>query len=122
MFSVERAEKYRRPHPAGLPQTAGDPYGWFEIPIKPGGPLLRMQVSPGYDKFEFEHVSVSLAHRCPTWEEMCLVKDLFWDAEDVVVQFHPAKSEYVNLAKHCLHLWRWTKGEFPQPARIEIGF
>ena len=27
----------------------------------------------------WEHVSVSLARRCPTWEEMCMVKDIFWE-------------------------------------------
>lgn len=37
---------------------------------------------------------------------MCKVKDLFWDEEDVVVQFHPRKSEYVDNHKYCLHLWR----------------
>ena len=29
----------------------------------------------------WEHVSVSLARRCPTWEEMCMVKDIFWGEE-----------------------------------------
>ncbi|TXH71415.1 MAG: hypothetical protein E6Q83_03625 [Thiothrix sp.] len=43
----------------------------------------------------WEHVSVSLGNRCPTWDE-----------EDMVIQFHPAKSEYVNLHPHALHLWR----------------
>lgn len=26
---------------------------------------------------DWEHVSVSLKHRCPNWEEMCMIKDLF---------------------------------------------
>src|SRR5580658_4748259 len=99
MFTTERAEKFRRPHPVGLSQKEGDDFGWFEIPTTAPGPKIRAQVSPGYMEFEFEHVSVSLAHRCPTWEEMCKIKDLFWDDEDVVVQFHPAKSEYVNFSK-----------------------
>jgi hypothetical protein len=104
-----------------LEQKAGDPFGWFEIPTTPIGPVIRCQVSNAYDEFEFEHVSVSLGHRCPTWDEMCKVKDLFWDEDDVVVQYHPAKSEYVNLSKTCLHLWRWTKGQFPQPGKCEVG-
>lgn len=55
----------------------------------------------------WEHVSVSLDRdRCPTWEEMCMIKDLFWDAEDAVIQFHPPKSEYVNNHPYCLHLWK----------------
>jgi hypothetical protein len=37
---------------------------------------------------------------------MCFVKGLFWDDEDVAIQFHPAKSEYVNFHPFALHLWR----------------
>lgn len=54
----------------------------------------------------WEHVSVSTAVRCPTWDEMCTVKDLFWSEEEAVVQFHPPRSEYVNNHKFCLHLWK----------------
>ena len=54
----------------------------------------------------WEHVSVSLRNRCPTWEEMCRVKDIFWGEDECVVQFHPPKSEYVNLHTYCLHLWK----------------
>ncbi len=121
MFTTARAEKWRTKHPIGLAQKFGDDFGWFEMPAVRDGPLLCIQVSPSFDEYQFEHVSVSLAHRCPTWDEMCKVKDLFWDSEDTVVQYHPPRSEYVNLAKHCLHLWRWTKGEFPRPSKIEVG-
>ena len=65
---------------------------------------------------EWEHVSVSLDRdRCPTWEEMCKVKDLFWDEEDAVFQFHPPKSDYVNNHKFCLHLWRKVGAEADLP-------
>jgi hypothetical protein len=64
---------------------------------------LMVQASDGMG---WEHVSVSVYDRTPTWEEMCFVKNLFWDENDVVVQFHPAKSDYVNMHKYCLHLWR----------------
>lgn len=40
----------------------------------------------------WEHVSVSLNNRCPTWEEMCMVKDIFWGEDECVIQFHPPKS------------------------------
>ena len=29
----------------------------------------------------WEHVSVSYRKRCPTWEEMCRVKDMFFEPE-----------------------------------------
>ncbi len=54
----------------------------------------------------WEHVSVSLKKRLPTWDELKFIKLLFWDAEDEVIQFFPPQSEYVNLHENCLHLWR----------------
>lgn len=54
----------------------------------------------------WEHASVSLKKRCPTWEEMCMVKDIFWKETECVLQFHPPKSEYVNLHPFCLHMWK----------------
>lgn len=57
-----------------------------------------------------EHVSVVVSNkRTPTWEEMCFVKDIFWDDTDEVIQIHPKKSEYCNLHTTCLHLWRFLK-------------
>jgi len=46
---------------------------------------------------------------------------LFWDAEDVVIQYHPAKSEYVNVHDNCLHLWRPVGVELPTPPRELVG-
>ena len=53
----------------------------------------------------WEHVSIAYTNRTPTLEEMCKVKDMFWNEEECVVQFHPPKSEYVNVHPYCLHLW-----------------
>lgn len=54
------------------------------------------------------HVSVTLANnsRIPKWEEMCFIKDMFFDAEDLCIQMHPKKSQYVNLHDKCLHIWQ----------------
>lgn len=62
----------------------------------------------------WEHVSVSLPGRCPTWEEMRWVKALFFENSECVVQFHPPEESYVNFHPHCLHLWRVAAG-FPMP-------
>ncbi len=82
--------------------------------------VLRAIVS---DQLGWEHVSVSLPDRCPTWEEMCFVKDLFWDEEDFAVQMHPVKSEYVNCHPYCLHLWRksGTNDFCEKPPKIMVG-
>lgn len=73
---------------------------------------------------KWEHVSIHCTNgdknRTPTWSEMCFIKNLFWDEEDVVVQFHPKKTEYVNHHPYVLHLWRYRDGEFPTPPMIMI--
>lgn len=65
----------------------------------------------------WEHVSVSYQNRCPTWEEMCRVKEMFWNDEECVVQYHPPKSEYVNYHPYCLHLWRKIGEDFERPPK-----
>jgi len=69
----------------------------------------------------WEPVSVSLPNRCPNWREMCFIKDVFWDAEDLVMQSHPAKSAHVNLHENCLHLWRPVRVEIPTPPKELVG-
>lgn len=59
-----------------------------------------------------EHASIQLyARRLPTWDEMCEVKDIFWDEEEDVVQVHPRRSVYVNLTE-ALHLLRPCDGDW----------
>ena len=65
----------------------------------------------GTDETGWEHVSIALmARRLPTWDEMCEIKDIFWEEEEVV-QIHPKKSEYVNIVE-ALHLWRPKNGDW----------
>lgn len=76
------------------------------------------------DGLGWEHVSVRATNgarsRTPTWKEMCAVKDACWDAEDVVMQLHPRRSEYVNNHPHVLHLWRPTAAEIPLPDSLLV--
>lgn len=69
----------------------------------------------------WEHVSVSTATRCLTWEEMCFIKALFWNDDETVVQYHPAKDVYVKRHPYCLHLWRPVGQELPVPPPILVG-
>jgi hypothetical protein len=101
---------------------SGDDWGAFFIALRPGAQPLKIICSPMTDnETGWQHVSVSHPSRCPTWEEMCSLKDLFWEPEQVVVQFHPRASEYVNNVRYCLHMWRWLGGEFPTPPMILVG-
>jgi hypothetical protein len=69
----------------------------------------------------WEHVSISLPNRCPTWDEMCRIKDMFWDEDEAVIQIHPPKSDYVNNHPYCLHLWKSKEKEQPLPPWILVG-
>lgn len=73
------------------------------------------------DSKGWEHVSVSLRNRCPNWDEMSYVKDLFWAEDETVVQYHPKKSEYVNCHPYVLHMWRNVQFEFRLPPSIFVG-
>jgi hypothetical protein len=73
------------------------------------------------DKLGWEHVSVSRQDRCPTWEEMCAVKELFWDPEDTVMQLHVPRSSWISNHSFCLHLWRPLDLEIPRPPDIFVG-
>lgn len=81
--------------------------GFIELPTK-----ARASVIVGFNEDGWEHVSIELyARRLPTWEEMCFIKDIFWEDEENVVQIHPKKSEYVNMTE-ALHLWRPVNGDW----------
>ncbi len=103
--------------------TAEDGFnGLFRFTID--GKLVRCIASDGGG---FKHVSVSIEYtdKTPSWEIMCKIKDIFWDAEEVVMQLHPAKSQYVNFHRGCLHLWQpFVNGAavaFPTPPSYMVG-
>ena len=70
----------------------------------------------------WDHVSVSPANKdiMPTWDDMCRIKEIFFYDSEAVVQYHPAKSNYVNLMPNCLHLWRPQKVDMPVPPTVYV--
>lgn len=69
----------------------------------------------------WEHVSISRRNgKIPTWDEMCAIKDMFFNEEEVVAQYHPRRSEYVNIHEGCLHLWKPLTVELPTPPKIFV--
>lgn len=92
--------------------------GAFKVHYKNGIQLYII----ASDGLQWEHVSVSLKNNkgIPTWDMMQFVKEIFWDDEDVVIQFHPRKSEYVNIHPGVLHLWRPIGVDLPTPLRIMV--
>lgn len=69
----------------------------------------------------WEHVSVSCANRCPTWDEMKWIRSLFWDNSETVLQLHPPTDRYVNCHEYCLHLWKPVGVAIPLPPTSCIG-
>jgi len=133
MFHVP--EKYRVVTGQGATSPAAGNNGVFYIPLKKKSALalgkiitygqLQCVVSDGSG---WLHVSVcvvssdkkSPAGRTPTWEEMCVAKDTFWDQEDACVQFHPPKKEYVNDHKWVLHIWQRIGSFYETPPRLFV--
>lgn len=71
----------------------------------------------------WERVSVTIPgnRRCPTWDEMCFVKSIFWSKNDTVIQYHPKESDYINCHKFCLHLWNPIVEKLPLPPTYMVG-
>ncbi len=71
----------------------------------------------------WDHVSVSLERRCPTWDEMELVRGWFFEDGETVIQFSPPRGtgERVNYHPHCLHLWRQHAAAPELPPSILVG-
>lgn len=68
----------------------------------------------------WDHVSASFSNRCPTWDEMCIAKDIFFRPDECCVQYHPAEKDYVNVFPYCLHIWRPQRVDLPTPPKIYV--
>jgi len=104
--------------------------GAFELESPLPGWRLHLICSDGLDAGDlggWEHVSVHASRydgrqtRTPSWDEMCFVKSLCWDDDDLIVQFHPRRRDYVNNHPNVLHLWRPLHAEIPTPPTILVG-
>jgi hypothetical protein len=93
--------------------TGDETCGVFRVKLK-GANLLVVASSAG----GWEHVSVSLRGRTPTWGEMDYVKQLFFENDEVAVQFHVTDGRKVDIHPNCLHLWRAPGGlMMPMPPK-----
>ncbi|MBW1812170.1 MAG: hypothetical protein JRJ39_00480 [Deltaproteobacteria bacterium] len=105
-------EKLRVDHPFYEKQIPGNIEGCFRIPYRYHKLLVICGCGEGWD-----HVSVSLKHRCPKWEEMCFIKNLFFKSDELAIQFHPPEKDYINVGKTVLHLWRPWDQEVQLPPK-----
>lgn len=108
----------------GMTDPAMDRYhGIFEVPVKGSKRPLRVIASAGDGPgcHGWDHVSVSLPARCPTWAEMDKVKRMFFAPDEVAMQLHPAESAHISNHLYCLHIWRPVDVDLPLPPSILVG-
>ena len=108
-------------------EPSSRPHGAFAI----SGPLamqLRIVASDGLDWTDaglplpaWEHVSVSLARRCPTWAEMEWVREQFWSDDELVIQLSVPRAKHINLHQYTLHLWRPVGVTIPLPPASTVA-
>lgn len=97
-------------------------WGKFHITLPSGDICLAIADNDIFNK-GWEHVSVSLDDRCLTWDEMCIIKDIFFYDTEEAMQLHPAKENYINISPYCLHIWRPKELAIPLPPKgLVIGF
>lgn len=89
----------------------GDEYnGIFIIDKYKNGEFYLIIAS---NELGWDHVSVSLHRRnganikrCPSYEEMLMIKGKVFNEDEVVFQIHPREEDYINTHPYCLHLWK----------------
>lgn len=102
----------RIPLPASMGGGVGDNSGGaFIVPLN-NGEILRVIAANGEG---WDHVSVSLAHRIPTWEEMSLIKRIFFKNDETAMQLHVPIKKHINVHPYVLHLWRPHNEKIPMP-------
>ncbi len=93
-------------------EPSSDKFGCFRFISPVDTEYLRViaSSSDGWD-----HISISRADRCPTWEEMEVIKRLLFKSDEVAMQLHVGMKYYINTHPYCLHLWRPLTGTIPLP-------
>lgn len=93
-------------------------FGYYAV-LGPCSDELKIIASADYG---WDHVAVSKRRHPPNWQEMCFVKDIFWDPEETVIQFHPPRSLYINQHPNVLHLWKPKTLGVLLPPRWMVGY
>lgn len=87
--------------------------GVFRVPLPPNGEAIATVIASTGEGWD--HVSVSLPDRCPTWEEMEHIKRLFFRESELAMQLHVQPRHHISRHPYCLHLWRPQYQAIPTP-------
>ena len=112
--------KYRITHPiAGRgDHTCGAFVIPFELPLTGAMIPLNVIASSGEG---WDHVSVSLLHRAPSWDEMSFIYLAFFEPHEGAMQLHVPAADHINVHPYCLHLWRPQGAPLPRPPGWMVG-
>jgi hypothetical protein len=91
--------------------------GFFIIPYKNN---CYKNIISSYNNWEHLSTSIVDVNRTPTWDEMCYFKDFFFNEEECLIQYHPAKKDYVNTHPYVLHMWKPIDEEIKMPPKYMV--
>lgn len=116
MKNLKELDQFRAKHPF-WPQT--ETSGAFKVMVNQRAFFVLASIDNTGEDGMWEHISVTPKNqkRCPTWDEMCAIKQMFFRPEEECVEFHPKESEYVNRNEYCLHIWRPSDGNLRDPTK-----
>lgn len=102
--------------------------GAFQIPTRTTNRGLSTAMTGSYKirvivsgSEGWDHISVSLPTRCPTWEEMEHIKRMFFEDDACCMQLHVPVSEHISCHPFCLHIWRPHDAAIPMPPPIFVA-
>lgn len=115
MRNLNALDQYRVPGPGG--ERGDHTCGAFLIPYPLTGVLLKVLASAdaGWD-----HVSVSLSDRTPSWAEMSFIHRTFFKENEAAWEYHVPTDQHINIHPHVLHLWRKWYFKMPLPPRAFV--
>ena len=99
-------------------QSGDDRGGVFAVRPVGRRDMLRMIAS---NDAGWDHISVSLTDRCPTWAEMEFVKRRFFKDTEIAYQLHVPPASHISVHPYCLHIWRPHDAVIPVPPEWMIG-
>lgn len=110
MKKLDNINNFRRVDLYGYGDIGDEYSGTFIIDRYKNDEFYLVIVSNGLG---WDHVSVTLhkknganIKRCPSYEEMQMVKEKVFSEEEVVFQLHPREEDYIDTHPYCLHLWK----------------
>jgi hypothetical protein len=68
----------------------------------------------------WDHISVSLAYRVPSYEEMKAIKRLCFRDDEWAMELHAPPSKHISRHPYVLHLWRPHDVPIPTPPEIMV--